>query len=205
MAGVRISALPAIAVPALTDLYPVVQSGVTYKETGTQLAALVLAQPLGAASATSIAFSSTTGIIGTTTNDSAAAGSVGQFISSNIVAGSAVALTSTVTATIAEISLTAGDWDTWAVAATNPASGTVTTNFNAAISLIAATLPTLSPETPIAAITNVTGSANEYINMTVGPGRISLATTTTVYLVMNCSFADSTMGGYGFIAARRVR
>ncbi len=35
--GVKISNLPAIATPALTDIFPVVQSGVTYKETMTQL------------------------------------------------------------------------------------------------------------------------------------------------------------------------
>ena len=40
---------------------------------------------LGAASATSVAFTSTSGIIGTTTNNSAAAGSVGEFVGSSVV------------------------------------------------------------------------------------------------------------------------
>ena len=39
--GVKISNLPAIVTPALTDIFPVVQAGVTYKETMTQLAALL--------------------------------------------------------------------------------------------------------------------------------------------------------------------
>lgn len=38
--GVKISALPVIATPAMTDVFPVVQSGVTYKETFTQLSSL---------------------------------------------------------------------------------------------------------------------------------------------------------------------
>lgn len=38
--GIKISALPSIATPALTDVFPVVQSGVTYKETFTQLSSL---------------------------------------------------------------------------------------------------------------------------------------------------------------------
>jgi hypothetical protein len=42
MAGVKISALPAIAAPAASDIFPVVQDGVTYKETVTQLGSLVL-------------------------------------------------------------------------------------------------------------------------------------------------------------------
>ena len=39
--GVKISNLPAIVTPAFTDVFPVVQGGVTYKETMTQLAALI--------------------------------------------------------------------------------------------------------------------------------------------------------------------
>jgi hypothetical protein len=39
--GVKISNLPAVVAPALTDIFPVVQGGVTYKETVTQLAALL--------------------------------------------------------------------------------------------------------------------------------------------------------------------
>lgn len=41
MAGKKISALPAIAAPALTDIYAVVQGNVTYKETITQLVTLL--------------------------------------------------------------------------------------------------------------------------------------------------------------------
>ena len=41
--GVKISNLPAIAAPALSDIFPVVQAGVTYKETITQLSALLTA------------------------------------------------------------------------------------------------------------------------------------------------------------------
>lgn len=47
--GIKISNLPAIVVPALSDVFPVVQNGVTYKETCTQLATLIAAsggQPL---------------------------------------------------------------------------------------------------------------------------------------------------------------
>ena len=40
--GVKISNLPIIASPALTDVFPVVQAGVTYKETCTQLQTLLV-------------------------------------------------------------------------------------------------------------------------------------------------------------------
>ncbi len=39
--GVKINSLPPIAAPALSDVFPVVQSGVTYKETITQLSTLL--------------------------------------------------------------------------------------------------------------------------------------------------------------------
>lgn len=42
MAGVKISALPAIVTPNVTDVFPVVQAGVTYKETVAQLGTLML-------------------------------------------------------------------------------------------------------------------------------------------------------------------
>ncbi len=38
--GVKISSLPTVATPALTDVFPIVQAGVTYKESGTQLSTL---------------------------------------------------------------------------------------------------------------------------------------------------------------------
>lgn len=43
--GVKISNLPAIVTPVLTDVFPVSQDGVTYKETITQLSALISLTP----------------------------------------------------------------------------------------------------------------------------------------------------------------
>lgn len=45
--GVKISNLPAVVTPAMSDIFPIVQAGVTYKESVTQLAAL-LASSAGA-------------------------------------------------------------------------------------------------------------------------------------------------------------
>jgi hypothetical protein len=47
--GVKISALPPVVTPALTDLFAVVQGGVTYKETGTQLSSLFAVTPVNLA------------------------------------------------------------------------------------------------------------------------------------------------------------
>ncbi len=70
--------------------------------------ALFVTPTLGAAAATSLSFSSTSGIIGTTTNDSAAAGSVGECISNS---GSGNAPTAGQYGDVTSIALTPGDWD----------------------------------------------------------------------------------------------
>ena len=44
MAGIKISALPSVPSAQLTDLFPAVQSGVTYKESNQQLLTLFQAQ-----------------------------------------------------------------------------------------------------------------------------------------------------------------
>ena len=63
----------------------------------------------------SVTFNTTSGIIGTTTNNSAAAGSVGEIISSVIPSGGTlVSLTNGAAVAVVAITLTAGDWDIWA-------------------------------------------------------------------------------------------
>lgn len=161
---------------------------------------------LGAASATSISFSSTSGIIGSSTNDSAAAGSVGETVTSSVAFGAAVALTSSTTANVTSISLTAGDWDVWGQICSATSSGTVPQSFFGQITTTSATLtfpPTAS--TPTAGMNNLGGSATQGFYFAIPPIRLSLSATTTVYLVANSIFTVSTMAAYGYIMARRRR
>jgi hypothetical protein len=141
---------------------------------------------------------------GTNTNDSAAAGYVGEYVSSSVAAGSAVSLTSATAKNITSISLTAGDWDVTAQAYLNLAATTSWTNFQYSISGTSATMDVTpgrwinfqgGSSTPGA--TNLTFGAMTY--------RLSLAATTTIYLPAQASFATSTAGAWGYIAARRVR
>lgn len=170
-----------------------------------QTSPTLITPTLGDALATSLTFSSTSGIIGTTTNDDADAGSVGEFISSNVPIGSAVALTSLVTRDITTIVLSAGDWDVWGSGATNASGGAATTTVEIAINTVSATLPSPSPNSSVSYI-NVSnpGANNSYI-LPVAPCRISVAAPTTVYLVMFAGFPSGSVTGYGFICARRVR
>lgn len=159
---------------------------------------------LGAASATSLTFTSTSGIIGTTTNNNAAAGSVGEFIESTVLVGSSVALTTATTANITSISLTAGDWSVYGSVWTNPTGTTSISSIQGAITTTSATLPT-APNSGafIKETTSFTLGASQ--GAYVGQTRISIASTTTVYLVIQVAFTISTCGGYGYIGARRMR
>jgi hypothetical protein len=157
----------------------------------------------------SITFSSTTGIVGTTTNDDAAAGSVGEVISSFVAVGSAVSLSSGTSKDITSISLTAGDWNVWGAVGTNPAGTTTTSIVNCGINTTSNTLATFPGSIGSA------GAGRSYSSAALPAGGIAIADipptvlklsgTTTVYLVANVTFAVSTCSGYGFIAARRMR
>ena len=144
----------------------------------------------------SIAFSSTSGIIGTTTNDNAAAGSVGEFVTSAV---SAVAITTATATNVTSISLTAGDWDLWGNVFTNPAAGTTQSLLAAGISTSTAAFPTQYTLLPYTAIASVN------VGTTAPNIRLSLSGTTTVYLVASVSYAVSTLTISGTLSARRAR
>jgi hypothetical protein len=143
---------------------------------------------------------------GTNTNDSAAAGYVGEYIESSIALASAVSLTSGAASNVTSISLTAGDWDVSADVTYSPAA---TTNFTLAWHSISNTSATQDSTTggayniyrfpagnvPVAGF-NTAG---------VGPVRKLLSGTTTVYLVAQATFTISTMAAFGILRARRVR
>lgn len=156
---------------------------------------------LGAATATSLAFSPTTGgIVGTTTNDNAGAGKVGEFISSNVVA-TTVSLTDNTAANVTSISLTAGDWDVYGNVFIIIAG--VCTQFGAWISSTSATEPAAQFENRMSANFATGFAAN--IGQQAPFTRMSLSGTTTVYLSTLTRFSTSTVTAGGGIYARRVR
>lgn len=228
--GVKISNLPVIVTPALTDVFPVVQGGVTYQESFTQFTSLFatagananitslsgLTTPLsiaqgGTGSATgdpvfhSVAFSPTTrGIVGTLTNDAADVGFVGEFIESTVLIGASVALTTATPADITSIALTPGDWDVCGTVWTNPNVATTTSSTACWTSSVSATIPTAPHEGGFCLyqFATVAGAA---VGVPAGERRYSLAVNTTVYLSISVAFAVNTNAAYGYIRARRAR
>lgn len=151
--------------------------------------------------ASSVTPSSTGGIVGTTTNDSANAGSVGEFITSN---ASGISLSNGVVANITTISLTAGDWDVTGQVVVVAAGTTVLQQAAGGVNTTSATMPTVTSGLGTFIYTGTLGTGTNPAGA-IMPTRISVASTTTVYLVASALFTTSTCTANGYIRARRVR
>ena len=153
--------------------------------------------------------SQTAGIVGTTTNNNANAGSVGEVVSSSVAVGSAVSLTTAAGAftgkTITSISLTAGDWNVFGIVGINMAA---TTNFTASaggINTVADTLNSLYEEETRFSYGAGGFVPNNVFSFAFPTTRVSIASTTTYYLIGYASFTISTATAFGRITARRIR
>jgi hypothetical protein len=131
---------------------------------------------------------------GTTTNDSASSGQVGEYISAT---PSAYTVTTTVS-NPTSISLTAGDWDVTVVTSGGGASGTAASSI-IGINTSASTIGT--------GATDYVYFANDVVNGGSGgmfTKRISIASTTTVYAVAKTA-AGTTVFQNCVLSARRKR
>ena len=154
----------------------------------------------------SVAPSSTAGIIGTTTNNDANAGSVGEYVSSYVPNGSAVSVaTNGTTSNITSISLTAGDWDVSGVLGFTGISGVSTVLWvgGNASSTSGGIAPAQGVQILLNSSTQISTTADLVQALPVI--RFSLSTTTTIYLVQRASYTTGTIAGFGLLRARRIR
>jgi hypothetical protein len=142
-------------------------------------------------------------IIGTSTNDDAAPGNIGEEVDQAVPVGSALALTSGAALNVCSITLSAGDWDVDGFIRILPASGTTVSNFLGGVSTMSGSLP--ATELGFSLPIPFTGTGTISIGIPCGRYRISLASSTPVYLVSRTDFAVSTCSTWGAIQARRAR
>lgn len=138
------------------------------------------------------------------------AGCIGEVISSVVPSGSAVSLTTATGANVTSVSLTAGDWEVDCICYVQGTGTTSYTILQAGLNTTSATLPALTSTTPIAYVSiaePATVPAQSAIPQSLSPTtiQINVSTTTTVYLVTNCTFSASTASAYGWVRARRIR
>ena len=214
MTGTPISGLPNATTPLSgSEAVPIVQNGETVQAPS---ATLGIQGPGSVTDGYVALFSGTTGRLlkaatpgqlpGTTTNDNAAAGNIGEYISAAVLSGSPVSLTGDTPVNITSISLTAGDWDVRATIGFIGASSTTVNYMMGSMSTTTGTPDATNGRQAIMVPGGITiFAAVPSAPFPVGTTRFSLAVTTTIYLVASSGFATSTNGGFGFISARRVR
>ena len=145
--------------------------------------------------------SQTAGIVGTTTNNDANAGSFGEYRANSTVGAS---LTSAAAGNATSIAnLPAGDWDVSCVVTFVPAVGTTPSILAAGVNTASATIPGSNTGGYVQlASTFAAGAAQVMISPTV---RVSTSSATTTYCVAQSTFTGGTMTANGFIRARKPR
>jgi len=135
-------------------------------------------------------------LIGATAGANAAAGNVGEYISSTV--STPIAIASSTPTTITSITLTPGDWDVFGQV------GLINTGVNITIAVAGISLAnnTQAANTQVAV---TTGPSMGQFSASVPPLRANITTSTTYYLVGSQQYAAGTGTAVGYIAARRRR
>lgn len=153
-------------------------------------------------------YSTATGLIasGTTTNDAAAAGIIGQEI--NAIVSTYTNFTTTATyENIASITLTAGDWDLSGFFTYSSNSATITAASNA-IFVISTTTASAAGATEgrnIAYVPQAALLGTSLFSDSIAPYRVSISGTTTFYLNAQATFTLGNPQYVGGLRARRIR
>lgn len=142
--------------------------------------------------------SQTFGIVGTNTNNNANAGSFGEYLTG---VGSPT-FTTAVANNAASLSLTAGDWDVSGTIQFTVSAASTATRFVTSINTTSATINPNAQNNHDSCIISAPGL--DSFSRPTPVVRISIASTTTVYLV-GIAFFSGTVTGNGFIRARRIR
>lgn len=145
-----------------------------------------------------------TAIRGTTTNDSAAAGYVGEWIEGLIAQASAITLTTATTADVTSISLTAGDWLVSGLCNFNAAVIVGTQSICAITSTSGNSLTGANRGENRAEIPTVPTVASD-VSITIPQYHVKLSATTTYYLKAQSTFSSGTNKVNGRISAVRIR
>ena len=148
--------------------------------------------------------SQTAGIVGTTTNNAANAGSIGEVIAASVPSTSAISLATGTAANVTGVSLTAGDWRCTGVTAFHPAATTSVTNYSNGLSGASASFGALGTYASHSTAAQVLGAAPDEI-IALPVTQVLIASTTTIYMIAESTFTVSTMAAYGSMLCTRTR
>jgi hypothetical protein len=151
------------------------------------------------------------GVVGTTTNSDATAGNVGEYKTTTVAAAGAIAAAATgVSKNVTSVSLTAGDWIVEGTC--NIVMTGVTMSVNQCG--LGTTTDTLAGQAggsgigtdPLRIVTSTNGvTLTGTTNTSTPTTRVSVAATTTIFLVANIAYSAGSATQYGTIKAWRIR
>jgi hypothetical protein len=140
-------------------------------------------------------------LVGTTTNNDAAAGSVGEYKESIILFASSVAIAASGNIVdVTSLSLEAGDWNVWG----NTGFNNTTNQMGLSLGWTSTTSATQPNYALMTGFYN-TAQGDTDFSTSVPMKRYSLSATTTIYLSGTANFAGGVTKVCGGIFARRVR
>lgn len=142
-------------------------------------------------------------ILGTTTNNNATAGNVGEYVTSTF--GPINLPASSVIGDATSIVLTAGDWDINVVGEYNIGTATGYTRSFLAVTTTPGNSGTGFVSGDTIALLNIPPTSVDPITVTLPGVRASIAATTTYYFKMQATYSTGQPTLYGRISARRVR
>ncbi len=140
---------------------------------------------------------------GTSTNDSASAGYVGEIISSEVLIGAPVSISSNVAKDITTLSLTAGQWNIYANIGIVGAAGTTVDTMIGCINTSTSISPASRRTFVGYGVSYPIGAGD--IEAVVPSQPLQLASPATIHLVIQSQFNVSTCSAFGFIWAVRAR
>lgn len=143
-------------------------------------------------------------LVGVADGSNAAAGEVGEFRSAQMLSTSAISLTTNVSAVIATLALTAGDWDVWGALGCNTTTSTGNPVVRGWVNPAGASTPPSINQLGGNAIRNPTNAASQLL-IAIPSTRVSLSAAGNVTLGVTVTFGNGTYSGWGQVMARRRR
>ncbi|MDX3970090.1 MAG: hypothetical protein QHD01_26295 [Bradyrhizobium sp.] len=134
-------------------------------------------------------------------NSAAAAGKIGEVISSSGTSGT---LTSGVNVALGSVSLTAGDWDVSAMVQFATGGATSTTDYYVSLSAVSANVVT-PYGTSLALHERIPAAADHSNGFTIAPTQALLNATTTLYINAQSAFTGTAPTATWSLRARRMR
>ena len=146
------------------------------------------------------AFAQQTTELGASDGNDAPTGFLGEHLTST---STGIVFSTGTTASMATLSLSAGDWEVRGDILFQPTSTTTIAVLGYGFNTTQATFPSLPGKASQVLALSWTTGANQVLN--AGPARFSLATPANVYAVAQANFGVAAMTASVAIAARRVR